>query len=138
LSVSDETSNQDAEEDFEMDELDFVPQRILQLSLSEDELVLPWDAAVEAIDILEKEGFLILCWEGWLRYADGAVGHSLSHQGSREIRRHPDESWADFTIRARHSFIRSASESLQKFAAKPENPGAQLYFCLVFSKATGG
>ncbi|HET9238989.1 MAG TPA: hypothetical protein VFO10_17155 [Oligoflexus sp.] len=117
-----------------MEESEFLPERIVQLSLSEDELVLPWDAAVEAIDILEKEGFLILCWEGWLRYADGAVGHSLSHQGSREIRRHPEEPWADFSKRAKQSFTKSASESLQKFTAKPENPGAQLYFCLVFSR----
>lgn len=121
-----------------MDELNFVPQRILQLSLSEDELVLPLNAAVEAIEILEKEGFLVLCWEGWLRYADGAVGHSLSYQGTREIRRRPDESWTDFSIRARHSFVHSASECLQSFTAKPENPGAQLYFCLVFASAIDG
>ncbi|WP_141735067.1 hypothetical protein [Oligoflexus tunisiensis] len=117
-----------------MDELELVPERIRQLSLSEDELVLPWDAAVEAVAILEKVGFLILCWEGWLRYADGAVGHSLSYQGSREIRRYPDESWTDFSMRARQSFLKSGAESLQKFTARPENPGAQLYFCLVFSR----
>jgi hypothetical protein len=116
-----------------MDELDLVPERIRKLSLSDDELVLPLDAAIEAVELLEKEGFLILCWEGWLRYADGAVGHSLSYQGSREIRRRPDEAWADFSTRARQSFVQSATESLQKFVIKPENPGAELYFCLVFS-----
>jgi hypothetical protein len=116
-----------------MDEMNFVPERILKLSLSENELVLPFHEAQEAIEILEKEGFIILCWEGWLRYADGAVGHSLTYQGTREIQRRPDEAWADFTARARQSFARSASESQQKFIAKPENPGAELYFCLVFS-----
>ncbi|HYX33180.1 MAG TPA: hypothetical protein VE954_08695 [Oligoflexus sp.] len=121
-----------------MDELEFIPERILQLSLSQDELVLPFDAAVEAIDLVEKEGFLLLCWEGWLRYADGAVGHSLSHQGTREIRRRTDEPWPDYSKRAKDSFLQSAAESLQKFTAKPENPGAQLYFCLVFSKDTEG
>ncbi len=116
-----------------MDELDFVPQPILQLSLSESELVLPLNKAVEAIDHLAKEGFVILCWEGWLRYADGAVGHSLSHQGSREIRRHQGESWKDFSQRAKNSFFLSASKSLEAFTLKPENPGAQLYFGLTFS-----
>jgi hypothetical protein len=113
--------------------LDRVPQHIRQLSLSEDELVLPREAAIEAIEVLEKEGFLILCWEGWLRYVDGAVGHSLTHQGSREISRHPDESWTDFMQRAKLSFLRSSAESLEKFTARPENPGAHLYFCLVFA-----
>lgn len=116
-----------------MDELDFVPQSILQLSLSERELVLPLNTAVEAIDHLEKEGFLILCWEGWLRYADGAVGHSLSHQGTREIRRLQGESWAEFSQRAKASFLASATKSLEAFTQKPENPGAQLYFGLSFS-----
>ncbi len=115
-----------------MNELDFMPQNILQLSLSEEELVLPLTTAIEAIDLLEKEGFLVLCWEGWLLYADGAVGHSLSHQGSREIRRLPDETWPDYTKRAKNSFILSASKSLESFTLKPENPGAQLYFGLVF------
>jgi hypothetical protein len=115
-----------------MDEMNLIPERILKASLSEDELVLPYDEALEAIDILAKEGFLLLCWEGWLRYADGAVGHSLTYQGTREIQRRPDEPWTDFSARARESFVRSASESRQKFSAKPENPGSELYFGLVF------
>ncbi len=95
-------------------------------------MVLPLKTAIEAIDLLEKEGFLVLCWEGWLLYADGAIGHSLSHQGSREIRRHPDEPWPEFSERAKNSFMLSASKSLESFTLKPENPGAQLYFGLLF------
>lgn len=115
-----------------MNEWDLLPESLKAQSLSDDEVVLPLEGARAALEILEKEGFLLLCWEGWLQYADGAVGHSLSHQGSTPIRRHPEEAWEDFTRRAGESFLRSASAAAQAFSVKPENPGAQLYFCLSF------
>jgi len=115
-----------------MDEIDFLPKRLLDQSLSDREIVLPLDGAKECIEILEKHGFLVLSWEGWLKYSDGAFGHSLRHQGCRDCKRLPDESWEDYTSRSQQYVLKTAAENLAAFLAKPENPGADLYFCLSF------
>ena len=60
----------------------FLPERILALSISASEVVLPEGAAMEAIDIAEAEGVLILGWEGWVKCVDGRVGHGSAPQGT--------------------------------------------------------
>lgn len=56
-----------------------------QLSVSQNELVLPYPSAIEALRILEATGATLMGWEGWLRYPDGKLGHSDIHQGTTDI-----------------------------------------------------
>jgi hypothetical protein len=55
--------------------LSVLPQNLASKSISVREVVLPLVAALLAIDVLEALGFHILGWEGWVKSADGSVGH---------------------------------------------------------------
>jgi hypothetical protein len=58
-----------------------VPPHILRVSASDDELVLPYREALELVELARAARMLILGWEGWFRYPDGAVGHA-TYQGT--------------------------------------------------------
>jgi hypothetical protein len=63
-------------------ELNLLPEELASRSISPREIVLPLRDALEAIDILEKKGILILGWEGWVKGRDGRVGHVSVPQGT--------------------------------------------------------
>lgn len=65
-----------------MKQLDLLPQRLQDLSISSCEIVLPYGAALEAIDLLEGQGIHILGWEGWVKGQDGRIGHGSAPQGT--------------------------------------------------------
>ena len=65
-----------------MNALDLLPAAIAAKSISPDEVVLPMTEALEAIDVFEKEGLLILGWEGWVKTQDGHVGFGSAPQGT--------------------------------------------------------
>ncbi|WP_213434583.1 MULTISPECIES: hypothetical protein [Lysobacteraceae] len=58
-----------------MSQLDNIPPHLRMRSISPREIVLPLADALEAIDYLESRSALILGWEGWVKAADGRVGH---------------------------------------------------------------
>lgn len=58
-----------------MGKLHLIPPELARHSISPLEIVLPIELALEAIDLLETHGRLILGWEGWLLYPDGKHGH---------------------------------------------------------------
>jgi hypothetical protein len=64
-----------------MSQLDLLPERLRDTSISPREIVLPLSEALEAIDLLESRGVRILGWEGWVKTADGRVGHGSAPQG---------------------------------------------------------
>src|SRR5689334_16067045 len=65
-----------------MSALELLPGRFAEKSISQQEIVLPLTEALEAIDLLEARGLLILGWEGWVKTADGRVGHGSAPQGT--------------------------------------------------------
>jgi hypothetical protein len=52
-----------------------IPAHLRAFSISNREIVLPLAQALEAVDFLEQHAFVILGWEGWVKTADGRVGH---------------------------------------------------------------
>jgi hypothetical protein len=68
-----------------MSQFELLPQRLRELSISPREIVLPIDAALEAIDLFESRGVHILGWEGWVKDAAGKVGHGTAPQGSASL-----------------------------------------------------
>jgi hypothetical protein len=58
-----------------MNDIDFLPTPLKTKSLSDREIVLQNDAAVEAIDVLEQGKWAIVSWEVWIRYPEGRIGH---------------------------------------------------------------
>ena len=72
-----------------MSVLELLPARIAEKSTSHEETVLPIAEALEAIDLLEMKGLRILGWEGWVKTADGKVGHGSAPQGTSHSTRTP-------------------------------------------------
>lgn len=62
--------------------LSLLPERLSSKSISSKEVVLPYQEALEAIDIFENGGYLLLGWEGWVKASDGRVGHGSAPQGT--------------------------------------------------------
>jgi len=65
-----------------MSKVDLLPSSLREQSISKREIVLPLLAAREAIDFFESRGIQILGWEGWIKDAQGRVGHGSAPQGT--------------------------------------------------------
>jgi hypothetical protein len=100
-----------------------LPPHLLQASAKGNELVLPYAMAQEALDALEAGGVPILDWEGWLRYADGRLGHSGSHQGTADL---SDISATEAYMLCRTTMAMANAEHLEN----PEREETELLFCL--------
>jgi hypothetical protein len=82
-----------------------LPPELAKQSISQASLVLPLDAALQAIALLTQNGRRLEQWEGWVRLRDGSRTKSLTHGGSFALSNDPDY------------------------------PGAELYFGLTFVEA---
>lgn len=114
-----------------MSDLDYLPDELRQQSLSREELVLPYPDAIRAIDWLAERNIVVCGWEGWLSYPDGRRGHSRRFQGG-ELHR-GEAAWGDYIEMARGFCLSTMGEAQQEWEAGPEQPVAQLYFCLGLS-----
>ena len=117
-----------------MNETKYLPVEFMVESLSQREVVVTFEKAIIAIDLLAKEGFAPSCWEGWLLFSNGSKGHSMLHQGTEEILQNQNETWNEFTLRAREYFVETATKSQKEFVASPEKPDSKLFFCLSFAR----
>jgi hypothetical protein len=102
-----------------------LPDYLVSASASKDEFVVPFAESLEAMDALEKGGGRLLGWEGWLRRADGSLGHSSNHQGTVDLARMSRES--AFAL-CRKTIIEAHSEH----ARVPEVDGGELLFCITY------
>lgn len=102
--------------------LALLPHGIRAQSISDREVVLPLDAALAAIDIIEARGLHILGWEGWLKYPDGRHGHG-GPMGSASLE---NLSPADAAELCRRTIAEEAARW------REENPrrAEQMYFCI--------
>jgi hypothetical protein len=106
-----------------MGALNFIPAELAALSISPREIVLPMEAALVAIDHLEAEGRLILGWEGWVKTADGRVGHGSAPQGTASLEDLSVEGAAEL---CRRTIREDAAAWYLEHAGTSE----ALYFCL--------
>ena len=98
-------------------------QKIRERSVSPSELVLSFDDAMQALDLLQQRGARVRGWEGWLRYPDGRLGHSERHQGTADLS----------AIAAAAAFElcrRSMREAHQAFRSAPDREASELLFCI--------
>lgn len=59
-----------------MDEIDLLPEALRSQSLSKREIVLPYQQALDALEILVVAKLAVVGWEGWVKYVDGRHGHA--------------------------------------------------------------
>lgn len=103
-----------------------LPAEVAQQSLSQRVLILPYDAALTAIDLLSANGRRIENWEGWVKMRDGARAKSLSYGGSFALPSEPP--------RAAETAKAGITRAHQRWQRDPEYPGAELYFGLTFAQ----
>jgi len=101
-----------------------LPPELAKQSISPVSIILPFDAAIEAIAHLTRNGRRLDQWEGWVRLRDGSRAKSLTHGGSFALPRDPARAAETAT-----AAIRKAEAHWQR---NPEYPGAALYFGLTF------
>ena len=65
-----------------MSNVELLPSSLREQSVSKREIVLPLLAALETIDFFESREIQILGWEGWIKDAQGRVGHGSAPQGT--------------------------------------------------------
>ena len=106
-----------------MNPLELLPARIAAKSISAEEIVLPMIEALEAIDLLEAKGLLILGWEGWVKTADGRIGHGSAPQGTVSLENLSVEAAAQY---CRETIQQDAARWL---AEQPDTTHA-LHFCI--------
>jgi len=118
-----ETGGGDARE--RVSDLAALPPELSKQSLSRTTIILPKDAALQAITHLTKQGWRLENWEGWVRMRDGGRAKSLAHTGSFALPRDP--------ARAAETAIAGIQRADAAWQRNPEYPGAQLFFGLSFS-----
>jgi len=103
--------------------LSLLPTAIAGQSISKDELVLPLEAALKAIEFFEANNVKVHGWEGWLKMPDGRVGHGTAPQGTGSLEACSTAEAADVC----RTTILEADKSWKKEHA---DAAGTLHFCL--------
>jgi hypothetical protein len=104
--------------------LERLPDRLRKQSISDEEVVLPLQHALEAIDWFEAHGVLVLGWEGWVKdRVSGRKGHGNAPQGTVGLQ---DLSVSEAAEICRETMVAEAARWIA------ENPATadDLYFCI--------
>lgn len=111
-------------------DLQFIPEFLVEKSLSKLEIVLEHDDALDAVNYLVEKDCFVFAWEGWIKHADNRYGHSGDHQGTVEFWGTRGHSIQERITEAADFIRETISASQQRWDDKPEVIGATLYFCL--------
>ncbi len=112
-------------------DIDLLPTELREKSLSDREIVLPYQEALQALDVLVEAKWALLGWEGWVQYADGRRGPAAPIViGTTAIGQEPEEDWETYVQRS-SDFCRETIETEQKlWDTDPKHTSVKLYFCL--------
>ena len=110
-----------------------LPPELRARSLSPVEIVLGFDDALAALEILRAGNWEILGWEGWQRDAEGRVGHHPI-QGNMPLFQQADEPRAAFLDRSKEWAAETIRHDYKQWQASSGNP--ELYFCITATRAS--
>lgn len=113
-----------------MNELKILPARLRQRSRSTEEIVLPLDHAVRAVEILMSSGFALLGWEGLIVHKGGREERPTEFQRELGIEQNSREQWSDFVRRSALLCRTSMMEAFNTWNLRPEAKEAQMWFSL--------
>jgi hypothetical protein len=112
-----------------MEDIDLLSEALRSQSLSDREIVLPYQEALQALDILVRANWALLGWEGWEKDAEGRHGHS-SLMGTMSIEQEAGEKWEDYVQRSA-GFCRETMKADQdRWKREGRDTSRTLYFCL--------
>lgn len=106
--------------------LALLPPALARQSVSSRQILLPLEAALDALGQLAREGHRLEAWEGWLELPGGTHTQSLAHTGSFAL---PMDAERAAAVAA--AGIRRAQE---RFDRAPEYPGARLFYRLTVAR----
>lgn len=113
-----------------MTELKILPARLRQRSRSTEEIVLPLEHAIRAIDILMSAGWALLGWEGLVVHKNGHEERPAEFQRELGIERHDRERWDDFVRRSALLCRTSMMEAYNIWDIRTEAKDARMWFSL--------
>ncbi len=109
--------------------LEWLPNRFRERSISDREVVLPLQYALEAIDWFEAQGILVLGWEGWVKdRGSGRKGHGSAPQGTVSLH---DLSVSEAAKVCRETMIADAAQWTDEHPETTDD----LYFCITPKRA---
>ncbi len=112
-----------------MEALDLLPEEMQQRSLSDREVVLPYDDALRAIEIFLNAEWALLGWEGWIQSSQG-IGHHVNYQGTVSIEQRHGETWSEYVRRAAAFCRATIRQDQQRWETAPDSADKQLVYCL--------
>ena len=101
-----------------------LPAELASQSLSRTVIILPPDAALQALAHLASQGRTLQSWEGWVKMRDGGRAKSLMHGGSFALPKDP--------ARAADAASAGIRQAQSRWSRDPEYPGAALYIELAY------
>jgi len=113
-----------------MNALKVLPARMRQRSRSTEEIIMPIDHAVRAIDILASSGWALRGWEGLIVRQNGSEERPVEFQRELGIEQKDYEPWDDFVRRSALLSRTSIMEAYNTWTLRPDAGGAQMWFCL--------
>src|SRR5437868_11112013 len=116
-----------------MNDIELLPKELRARSINDREIVLHYEDAQRAIDLLEAANWALLGWEGLLRYVDGKIGFAGQYE---DIGQEEDEGWEAFVRRSAGICRATIGEAEQSWRAQPERTDADLFYCLTASDGT--
>jgi hypothetical protein len=125
------------------DAMFLLPEDLRRKSLSRREIVLVYEDALEALDILELAGWAVLGWEPWLKLPEGSHMHPIM---GGDFQRATLETWTTYVQRAAQLCRQVMKEEQHNWAQgtflpqddpmtaywQEKLPSMQLHFCLTF------
>ncbi|TEB14558.1 hypothetical protein Psfp_02800 [Pelotomaculum sp. FP] len=111
--------------------IDLLPEELKINSLSRKEVILSYDDTQKAINIFKKNNWVILKWEGWVKYSEGQYDRSEKFRGISYILKDKKETWESYVKRSAKRCLETIKKSQQKWDINPEYPDSILFFCLI-------
>lgn len=113
-----------------MDDIDLLPDDLKKKSLLKKEIVLSFDDALVALDILVKKNWAPIAWEGLVKYPDGRFGFTHEVQGTIPMVKSENESWDEFVTESAKFLRDTMQEDQQRFNKDPRYSDLTFYFCI--------
>ena len=101
-----------------------------QRSRSTEEIIVPVDQAIRAIDILSSAGWAMRGWEGIVVRQNGTEERPAEFQRELGIEQKYNEAWDEFVRRSALLCRTSIMEAHNGWTLQPDAKGAQMWFCL--------
>lgn len=124
-----------------MKDIDILPKEMMAKSLSQREVILPYEDALKALDIFLDAGWAFLGWEGWIKTTTGEIGQTVEFigaiMGTVSIEQEEGESWKEYAKRG-YDFMKETIIMDDKDWKKSKSAKIyELYFCISASSKDG-